>query len=323
MSQVVKVRLRKSTRALSFLSRDIPLSQGEACVVRTERGLEYGECVEQPTPVPEDIRKKPTMCVVRKANYNDEHTHRQLFVDEEKAKAVCARRILERGLPMHLVDVDYTFDRRKVVFYFTAEDRVDFRELVRDLAHEFKTRIELRHIQVRDKAKQIGGLAACGRELCCATWMCDFMPISMKMAKRQNLSLNPGKISGQCGRLMCCLGYENDQYEAWRKKKKPDQAADAIAAEPGPAGAKAKATQAPGAVPQHEASAAPAPPARADAQPEAEPGPPADAPGPGEKQVEKRPAPRDAQPRQSRTSRRRRRRRRPGRSKPADGPTKK
>jgi len=333
MSQVVKVRLRKSTRALSFLSRDIPVSQGEACVVRTERGLEYGVCVEPPAPVPEEIRKKPTMCVVRKANYNDEHTHRQLFADEEKAKALCAQRILDRGLPMHLVDVDYTFDRRKVVFYFTAEDRVDFRELVRDLAHELKTRIELRHIQVRDKAKLIGGLAACGRELCCATWMCDFMPISMKMAKRQNLSLNPGKISGQCGRLMCCLGYENDQYEAWRKKKKPDQAAAAVAAEPGPAGAEGEATVAhvsagergpgaPVAVPEHEASAAPAAPGPADAQPEAEPGPAAEAPGPGEQRVEKRPAPRDAQPRQPCTLRRRRRRRRPGRSKPAGGPTK-
>ena len=322
MSQVVKVRLRKSTRALSFLSRDVPLSPGEACVVRTERGLEYGVCVEPPAPVPEETRKKPTMCVVRKANYNDEHTHRQLFADEEKAKALCARRILERGLLMHLVDVDYTFDRRKVVFYFTAEDRVDFRELVRDLAHEFKTRIELRHIQVRDKAKLIGGLAACGRELCCATWMCDFMPISMKMAKRQNLSLNPGKISGQCGRLMCCLGYENDQYEAWRKKKKPDQAAAAVPAEPGPAGAQGEATEAPAAVREQEASAASAAPARADAQPEAKPGPAAEAPGPGEQRVEKRPAPPDAQPRQSRTSRRRRRRRRPGRSKPAGGPTK-
>lgn len=314
MSQVVKVRLRKSTRALSFLSRDVPLSQGEACVVRTERGLEYGVCVEQPAPVPEETRKKPTMCVVRKANYNDEHTHRQLFADEEKAKALCAQRILERGLPMHLVDVDYTFDRRKVVFYFTAEDRVDFRELVRDLAHEFKTRIELRHIQVRDKSKLIGGLAACGRELCCATWMCEFMPISMKMAKRQNLSLNPGKISGQCGRLMCCLSYENDQYEAWRKKKKPDQAAAAVAAERGPG--------APVAVPEHEASEAPAAPGPADAQPEAEPGPAAQAPATGEQTAAKEPTSRDAQPGQSRTSRRRRRRRRPGRSKPADGPTK-
>jgi len=121
---------------------------------------------------------------------------------------------------MKLVDVEYTFDRRKVVFYFTAEQRVDFRELVRDLAHTLKARIELRHIQVRDQAKMVGGIGECGRLLCCRTWLREFMPISMKMAKRQNLSLNPEKISGQCGRLMCCLSYENDQYEAKKKKKK-------------------------------------------------------------------------------------------------------
>jgi len=318
MSEVVKVRLRKSTRALPFLSRNIPLSQGDPCVVRTERGLEYGVCIEPPAPVPEEMSRKPTMCVVRKANYNDEHTHRQLFTDEERAKALCAQRILDRGLPMHLVDVDYTFDRRKVVFYFTAEERVDFRELVRDLAHELKTRIELRHIQVRDKAKQIGGLAACGRELCCATWMRDFMPISMKMAKRQNLSLNPGKISGQCGRLMCCLSYENDQYEAWRKRKRSDPAP----AESRSAGAQGKATAARAAVRKQEAGAASAAPARAEAQAEAQQGPAAQAPSPGKHPPEKRQATREAQPGQSRTSRRRRRRRRPGRSKPAGGPTK-
>ncbi|NIA13491.1 MAG: stage 0 sporulation protein [Nitrospiraceae bacterium] len=239
MQQIVRVRLRKSTRVMSFVARDIPLNRGDACIVRTDRGLEYGTCAVTPEGCPDDREKRPPMSVVRKANYNDENTHQRLAADEEKARALCVGKIEERGLPMQLVDVEYTFDRRKVIFYFTAEERVDFRELVRDLAHELRMRIELRHIQVRDKAKLVGGLAACGREVCCATWMPDFMPISMKMAKRQNLSLNPTKISGQCGRLMCCLSYENDQYEAKRKKKPSrDQAQPAAcaAACPNPCG---------------------------------------------------------------------------------------
>ncbi len=220
MLQIVKIRLRKSTRVFTFLARDILLSPGDGCVVRTDRGLEYGICMLPPEDWPEEREKQFTMTVVRKASTTDETTFRQILADEEKAKALCTGKILERQLPMHLVDVEYTFDRHKVVFYFTADERVDFRELVRDLAHDLKTRIELRHIQVRDKAKIVGGLAACGRQLCCATWMGDFMPISMRMAKRQNLSLNPGKISGQCGRLMCCLSYENHLYEDKKKKAK-------------------------------------------------------------------------------------------------------
>lgn len=217
MQQAVRVRLRKSNRISVCLAKDLTLSRGDACIVRTERGLEYGTCVCPPQDIPDDAQRLPTLTIVRKANATDESTYRQLFIEEEKSKTICLERIRNRNMPMQLVDVEYTFDRHKAVFYFTADDRVDFRELVRDLAHDLKMRIELRHIQVRDKAKIVGGLSACGRELCCATWLGEFMPISMKMAKRQNLSLNPTKISGQCGRLMCCLSYENDQYD---KKKK-------------------------------------------------------------------------------------------------------
>ena len=218
--QTVQVRLRKPSRVFSFLSDDIALVKNDACIVRSERGLEFGVCILAPEPSTEDDAQKIGQQVVRKATYNDENTYAQLVTEEEKAKGICKAKIAERGLPMKLVDCEYTFDKRRVVFYFTAEDRVDFRELVRDLAQELKTRIELRHIQVRDEAKMIGGLGTCGRELCCATWLREFMPISMKMAKRQNLSLNPSKISGQCGRLMCCLSYENDMYVLEKKVRK-------------------------------------------------------------------------------------------------------
>jgi cell fate regulator YaaT (PSP1 superfamily) len=191
-------------------------------VVRSDRGLEYGVCVLSPEDCPPEAEKRYKMNVVRAATDHDNVTHRQILDDEERAKKLCRTKIRERELPMKLVDCEYGFDRRKVIFYFTAEDRVDFRELVRDLAQELKTRIELRHIQVRDEAKMVGGIGSCGRELCCTTWMTDFIPISMKMAKKQNLSLNPAKLSGQCGRLMCCLSYENDLYtQEKRQRKRP------------------------------------------------------------------------------------------------------
>lgn len=217
--QTVQIRLRKPSRVYSFLSNDIALDKNDACIVRSDRGLEFGVCILPPQNSTEEESRKIAQQVVRKATYNDENTYAQLVMDEEKAKGICKAKIAERGMPMKLVDCEYTFDKRRVVFYFTAEDRVDFRELVRDLAHDLKTRIELRHIQVRDEAKMIGGIGTCGRELCCATWLREFMPISMKMAKRQNLSLNPSKISGQCGRLMCCLSYENDMYVIEKKAR--------------------------------------------------------------------------------------------------------
>jgi cell fate regulator YaaT (PSP1 superfamily) len=219
MLYIAKVRLRKPVRVLVFTARDLNLSRGDHVIVRSDRGLESGICIVEPEECSEDIAKRYTMPVVRKVAEHDEETLGQIIDDEQKAAALCRKKICERGLPMNLVDVEYSFDRHKVIFYFTADDRVDFRELVRDLAHDLKARIELRHIQVRDKAKIVGGFAACGRELCCATWLSEFMPISMKMAKRQSLSLNPAKISGQCGRLMCCLSYENDQYNDPKKKK--------------------------------------------------------------------------------------------------------
>jgi len=227
MLQAVKVRLRKPTRVFIFLARDITLARGDNVIVRSDRGLECGTCIVEPEDCPDEMSKRYTMSVVRKMTQHDENTYRQIAVDEAMAGNLCRQKIRDRSLPMNLVDVEYTFDRHKVIFYFTAEDRVDFRELVRDLAHELKARIELRHIQVRDKAKLVGGFAACGRELCCATWLTGFMPISMRMAKRQSLSLNPSKISGQCGRLMCCLSYENDQYHDPRKRKVPMEAEEA------------------------------------------------------------------------------------------------
>jgi cell fate regulator YaaT (PSP1 superfamily) len=230
--QTVRIRLRKPTRVFTFLSRDVPLKRDDACVVRSDRGLEYGTCVTAPEECPEGLEKRLKMTVVRKATLNDESSFRQIQIDEERAKQVCAQKISQHNLPMKLVDVEYTFDKHKVVFYFTAAERVDFRRLVRDLAQSLRTRIELRHIQVRDEAKLIGGLGMCGRSLCCSTWLREFHPISMKMAKRQNLSLNPSKISGQCGRLLCCLGYEDDLYPKKKKAKPKTDEAPAVETTP-------------------------------------------------------------------------------------------
>jgi cell fate regulator YaaT (PSP1 superfamily) len=238
--QIAKIRLRKPTRVYTFLCNDVELKRHDTCIVKSDRGLEYGTCILPPEPCPEGMDKRFKMNVLRRTTHNDESTFLQLKTQETKAKTICADKIKERNLAMKLVDVEYTFDKNKVIFYFTAEDRVDFRELVRDLAQDLKARIELRHIQVRDEAKITGGLGVCGRELCCATWMSEFKPISMKMAKQQNLSLNPSKISGQCGRLLCCLSYENEMYkerraaerEAMRRAK--DAQADSPADEKSP-----------------------------------------------------------------------------------------
>ena len=219
--QTARIRLRKPRRVLSFQCGEIALLRDEPCIVQTDRGLEWGVCVLPPEPCSEEMAALQGMRVVRKANGSDNKTLEIISADERKARGICLEKIRQRELPMKLVDVEYTFDKRKVVFYFTADDRVDFRELVRDLAHELRTRIELRHIQVRDEAKMVGGIASCGRELCCTSWLDEFKPISMRMAKRQNLSLNPSKISGQCGRLLCCLAYENDQYESAKRRKAP------------------------------------------------------------------------------------------------------
>ncbi len=219
--QTVLIRLRKPTRVFTFLSDTVELRRHDDCIVQSDRGLEYGTCILPPEACPVGMEKRYKMNVMRKATSDDEVTYAKLLVEEATAKRTCKEKIAARKLRMKLVDAEYTFDKQKLIFYFTAEDRVDFRQLVRDLAQQFKTRIELRHIQVRDEAKIVGGIGICGRELCCSTWLREFKPISMKMAKRQNLSLNPTKISGQCGRLLCCLAYENDQYQQERRKAKP------------------------------------------------------------------------------------------------------
>lgn len=227
---VVQIRLRKPRRVFPFIcDSNIGLERDAPCIVQTDRGTEWGTCLLPPEPVPYEMERRYSMRVLRLAVQADHDTQRYLETEEKKARRLAFDKIRQHNLPMKLVDVEYTFDKQKIVFYFTAEDRVDFRDLVRDLAHDLRARIELRHIQVRDEAKMVGGIGGCGRELCCTTWLNDFMPISMRMAKRQNLSLNPSKISGQCGRLLCCLSYENDQYEAARKQAKQQQEQEARA----------------------------------------------------------------------------------------------
>ncbi len=181
--------------------------------METVRGIEYGEVVVAPKQVSEEDIVSPLKKVIRKATEEDEQKVKENKQKEKEAFEICLREIAKHNLPMKLIDVEYTFDNNKVIFYFTADGRVDFRELVKDLAAIFRTRIELRQIGVRDEAKMIGGLGCCGRGLCCCTFLGDFEPVSIRMAKEQNLSLNPAKISGVCGRLMCCLNFEQEFYE--------------------------------------------------------------------------------------------------------------
>jgi cell fate regulator YaaT (PSP1 superfamily) len=202
--KVVGVRFKKAGKIYYFDPAELEIKLHDKVIVETARGLEYGEVVVAPKWVDEEDVVSPLKNVVRLAT-------------EEDSVQICLNKIAEHQLPMKLVDVEYTFDVSKIIFYFTAEGRVDFRELVKDLAAIFKTRIELRQIGVRDEAKMLGGLGSCGRVLCCASFLGDFEPVSIRMAKEQNLSLNPSKISGICGRLMCCLKYENDNYEELRK----------------------------------------------------------------------------------------------------------
>lgn len=214
MFQVVGVRFKKAGKIYYFDPDQLPIEKDQFVIVETSRGIEYGRAVTDIKVVGEDDVVLPLKKTLRIANEKD-----KLQVDENKFAAkeafqVCLDKIQDHQLEMKLVDVEYTFDRNKVIFYFTAEGRVDFRELVKDLAAVFRTRIELRQIGVRDEAKMLGGIGPCGRVLCCSSFLGDFEPVSIKMAKDQNLSLNPAKISGLCGRLMCCLKYENDQYES-------------------------------------------------------------------------------------------------------------
>lgn len=214
MPVVVGIRFKPAGKIYYFNGENFDLAVGDKVIVETVRGIEFGEVVIGRREVAEDRLVMPLKSVIRKANPEDLAQAKENQAREIEAYAVCEAKIREHGLPMNLIDVEYTFDRGKIIFYFTAEGRVDFRELVRDLAGVFRTRIELRQIGVRDEAKMLGGIGTCGRVLCCASFLGDFEPVSIRMAKDQNLSLNPTKISGICGRLMCCLKFESDHYDA-------------------------------------------------------------------------------------------------------------
>jgi cell fate regulator YaaT (PSP1 superfamily) len=215
--KVVGVRFKKAGKIYYFDPAELEIKLHDKVIVETARGLEYGEVVVAPKWVDEEDVVSPLKNVVRLATEEDSVQVEENQKKEQEAFQICLNKIAEHQMHMKLVDVEYTFDVSKIIFYFTAEGRVDFRELVKDLAAIFKTRIELRQIGVRDEAKMLGGLGSCGRVLCCASFLGDFEPVSIRMAKEQNLSLNPSKISGICGRLMCCLKYENDNYEELRK----------------------------------------------------------------------------------------------------------
>ncbi|SFD72572.1 Cell fate regulator YaaT, PSP1 superfamily (controls sporulation, competence, biofilm development) [Lentibacillus persicus] len=221
MVEVVGIRFKKAGKIYYFDPGNNNIARDDYVVVETVRGVEFGKAVITERQVDEEDVVLPLKKVIRVANEQDKRTVVENHDLAEKALAAGTEKIHEHQLDMNLVEVEYTFDRNKIIFYFTAEGRVDFRNLVKDLAAAFKTRIELRQIGVRDEAKILGGIGPCGRMLCCSTFLGDFEPVSIKMAKDQNLSLNPAKISGLCGRLMCCLKYENDDYET-AKRELPD-----------------------------------------------------------------------------------------------------
>lgn len=210
---VTGVRFRDAGKIYFFKPGSLQLQPGDQVVVETARGVEFGTIVIGERQVAPEETVTPLREVIRKATSEDCARMEENKRRSKEAFSTCEQKIAEHGLPMKLIDAEFTFDTGKVLFYFTAEGRVDFRELVKDLAAIFRTRIELRQIGVRDEAKLLGGLGPCGRELCCSTWLGDFVPVSIRMAKGQNLSLNPTKISGICGRLMCCLKYEDAAYK--------------------------------------------------------------------------------------------------------------
>ena len=218
MITVIGVRFRHAGRIYYFNPGALKLQTGDYVVLETSRGVEYGLAVTDPRLAPEEEIVQPLRMVLRKATAKDTETYKKNLAQEKEAFALCQQKIKDHKLDMNLVDVEYTFDGSKILFYFTADGRVDFRELVKDLASAFRTRIELRQIGVRDETKMNCGIGICGRPFCCASFLTDFAPVSIKMAKDQNLSLNPTKISGTCGRLMCCLKYEEATYEELNKK---------------------------------------------------------------------------------------------------------
>ena len=213
MTKVIGVRFKANGKSYYFSPGELELQQGDHVIVETARGTECGEVAKGPHDVPDSSIVKPLKTVTRMADAVDVRRMQQNRADEKRAFSVCEERIAKHKLDMKLVDVEYTLDRNKILFYFTADGRIDFRDLVKDLAGVFRTRIELRQIGVRDESTMLGGLGICGQPFCCSRFLRDFQPVSIKMAKEQGLSLNPAKISGSCGRLMCCLAYEQPAYE--------------------------------------------------------------------------------------------------------------
>ena len=218
MAMVIRVRFKRAAKLYDFDPNGLELHNGMSVVTETARGVELGECMSGVMDVPDERLVLPLKPILRIATEQDLAMQKRNEQAEKEAFDIAIDRIAEHKLEMKLVDVEYAFDRSKIIFYFTANGRVDFRMLVKSLASIFKTRIELRQIGVRDEAKMLGGIGPCGRPICCRTFLSDFTPVSIKMAKEQNLSLNPTKISGLCDRLMCCLKYEQDHYEQTRKR---------------------------------------------------------------------------------------------------------
>jgi cell fate regulator YaaT (PSP1 superfamily) len=216
LSHIVSIQFTKAGKIYDFDAGSLELATGDHVIVETERGAGVGQVVKPPVEKGAGGTGSLTL-VKRKATPDDMATVERITQKEQEAYRFCVDRIIERSMPMKLVRVEYQFDSSKAVFFFTADGRVDFRDLVKDLAHSFHTRIEMRQIGVRDEAKMTGGIAICGRELCCSSFLREFQPVSVKMAKEQNLALNPNKISGQCGRLLCCLDYEYETYCCLRK----------------------------------------------------------------------------------------------------------
>lgn len=218
MTKVIGVRFRTAGKIYFFDPGELDVKRNDHVIVETARGIEYGTVVGDPREVEDDKVVQPLKPVLRVATQRDDEQEANNKLKEKEAFQICLEKIKKHGLEMKLIDAEYTFDNNKVLFYFTADGRIDFRELVKDLASVFKTRIELRQIGVRDETKILGGIGICGRQLCCHSHLSEFVPVSIKMAKEQNLSLNPTKISGVCGRLMCCLKHEEETYEELNRR---------------------------------------------------------------------------------------------------------
>jgi cell fate regulator YaaT (PSP1 superfamily) len=217
LATIVKIQFHAAEKLYDFNSADLDLKPGDRVIVETDRGRSMALVATVPATVPDELIAEPLKTILRKATPADIEAAERNSSREKETFAFCQAKIAERNLDMKLVKVEYVFDGSKAIFYFTADGRIDFRDLVKDLAQQFHTRIEMKQIGVRDEAKIVGGIGICGRELCCTSFLRDFAPVSVKMAKEQNLALNPVKISGQCGRLLCCLGYEFETYCELRK----------------------------------------------------------------------------------------------------------